>query len=293
MVYIITAMYAEAHAFIERFHLKKDPSHTRFQVFQNTDEGILLVISGTGPVPAAVAAGSILTQFGAGEGDFLINAGICAGIRNASDCGTENLCKAGEIFLGCKIREKTSGRTFYPDLLYRHEFREAQIITGARPCDGTEQKEPLEEGFCLYDMEAAAVYQAGAYYLGPHQMSFLKVVSDNGNARHLTPDLIGCLMEENREGIADYIKVLQAAACGQCGEAVFTQETEELFERLCADLHCSRVMSEALRQHMRYFVLSGADFESVTEEMYREGRLPCKDKREGKKCLEELGKRLL
>ncbi|MDE6816913.1 MAG: hypothetical protein K2P71_12940, partial [Lachnospiraceae bacterium] len=93
MIYIITAMYAEAHAFIERFHLKKDPSQTRFQVFQNTDEGILLVISGTGPVPAAVAAGSILTQFGAGEEDFLINAGICAGIRNASDCGTENLCK--------------------------------------------------------------------------------------------------------------------------------------------------------------------------------------------------------
>ena len=186
MVYIITAMYAEAHAFIERFHLKKDPSHTRFQVFQNTDEGILLVISGTGPVPAAVAAGSILTQFGAGE-DFLINAGICAGIRNASDCGTENLCKAGEIFLGCKIREKTSGRTFYPDLLYRHEFREAQIVTGVKPYDGTE---PGDEGFYLYDMEAAAVYQAGAFFLGPHQMSFLKVISDDGNAQDVTSERI-------------------------------------------------------------------------------------------------------
>lgn len=290
MIYIITAMYAEAHAFIERFHLKKDPSHTRFQVFQNTDEGILLVISGTGPVPAAVAAGSILTQFEAGEEDFLINAGICAGIRNASDCGTENLCKAGEIFLGCKIREKTSGRTFYPDLLYRHEFREAQIVTGVKPYDGTE---PGDEGFYLYDMEAAAVYQAGAFFLGPHQMSFLKVISDDGNAQDVTSERIRYLMDGNMEGIADYIARLQSAAGKQRREEGFLEDAQELFERLCADLHCSRVMSEALRQHMRYFVLAGADFKTVIEELYREGKLPCKDKREGKQRFEELRERLL
>ncbi len=285
MIYIVTAMYAEARPFIESFGLKKDISQTRFQVFRSREAEICLLISGSGPIAAAVAVSSVLAQSRTGREDFLVNAGICACIQGSF--------RQGDIFLCSKIRERASGRTFYPDLLYRHEFREAQIITGAKPCDGTDGKEPAEEGFCLYDMEAAAVYQAGAYYLGPHQMSFLKVVSDDGNVRHLTPDLIGRLMEENREGIADYIKVLQAAACGQRREAIFTEETEALIERLCADLHCSRVMSESLRQHMRYFVLSGADFESVTEEMYREGRLPCKDKREGKKCLEEFGKRLL
>ena len=88
MIYIITAMYAEAHAFIERLRLKKDISYTRFQVFRSPEADICLIISGTGSIPAAVAAGSILGQSGTCGEDFLINAGICAGIRNKTACGT-------------------------------------------------------------------------------------------------------------------------------------------------------------------------------------------------------------
>ena len=196
-----------------------------------------------------------------------------------------------------KIREKATGRTFYPDMLYRHGFREAQIVTGSKPYDEKNRKtgdsELAEADFYLYDMEAAAVYQAGAYFLGPHQMSFLKVVSDDGNARSITPEQVKCLMDSSMERIAEYIARLQSMEKEQRREAVFSEDVQELFERLSEDLCCSRVMSEALRQHIRYFVLSGADFASVIEGMYREGRLPCKDKREGKQRFEELRERLL
>ncbi len=73
MIYIVTAMYAEAHALINRFQLKKDISHTRFQVFLNREADICLFISGTGLVPAAAAVSSICTEYGAGQGDFLLN----------------------------------------------------------------------------------------------------------------------------------------------------------------------------------------------------------------------------
>ena len=48
MIYIVTAVYAEAHAIITHFHLKKDVSFTRFQIFDNQEAGIRLVVTGTG-----------------------------------------------------------------------------------------------------------------------------------------------------------------------------------------------------------------------------------------------------
>lgn len=168
------------------------------------------------------------------------------------------------------------------------------------------------DGFCLYDMEAAAIYQAGSYYLGPHQMGFLKIISDDGDPEHVTPEQIVRLIHYNIEGIADYIATLQAvlsedprsinssASCQEkipCAERMADSSRKndlpKELEQLCLDLHCSRTMSESLRQHIRYCILAGVDYISVLKEMYREGKLPCKDKREGKQRFEELKERLL
>jgi len=289
MIYIVTAMYAEAHPFITRFQLKKDSSHTRFQVFRSDEAGICLIISGTGSVPAAVAVGSLCTKYGPGQGDFLVNVGVCARIA-----GGGHASRTGDIFLCNKIREQTTGKTFYPDILYRHRFAEAQIITGAKPYKKIEPGETEEADFDLYDMEAAAVYQAGAYYLGPHQMSFLKAVSDDGNTENVNPAQIEGLIGRHMETMADYLAGLQSIAQKERREETFwDDEVQKEWEKLCLDMHCSKVMSESLRQYLRYCILSGIDHASVLEGMYREGKLPCKDKREGKQCFEELKKRLL
>lgn len=333
MIYIVTAMYPEAHPFITRFQLKKDTSHTRFQVFLNKEIRLCLIISGTGPVPAAVAVSSICTEYGAGRKDFLLNAGVCAQIGNKDECAYQanNFCRTGEIFLCSKIKEHGTGRTFYPDILYRHKFKETQIITGIQPYEKTAPGITADTDLCLYDMEAAAIYQAGAYYFGPHQMSFLKVISDDGNIKSVTPAQIEGLIAENMESIADYISTLQTVAQKDYPDdllyderqdrtlpekhpdKILTNEHQEkvvhtacqykltqsdniaqtTLEKLCLDLHCSRTMSESLRQHIRYCMLSGVDYLSVLEEMYQEGKLPCKDKREGKQCFDELKKRLL
>lgn len=310
MIYIITAMYAEAHPFITRFQLKKDLSHTRFQVFLSKDMDLCLVISGTGSVPAAAAVSSICTEYGAGPDDFLLHAGICAQMYNEKEVP----CRTGHIFLCNKIREQVTGRTFYPDLLYRHRFAEAQILTGAKPYQKTALVTASWEtdALCLYDMEAAAVYQAGAYYFGPHQMSFLKIISDDGDTENVTPAQIEHLIGQNMESIADYITTLQAIlranhwnrnvpilhteeiiSAKRQQESLQKKDLPEELEQLCLDLHCSRTMSESLRQHIRYCILSGGDYASLLKEMYQEGKLPCKNKREGKQYLEELKERLL
>ncbi|MBD5393118.1 MAG: hypothetical protein HDR71_02375 [Lachnospiraceae bacterium] len=294
MIYIVTAMYAEAHGFIDRFQLKKDISQTRFQVFRSKEGDMCLIISGTGTVPATVAVSSICMEYGAGQGDFLLNVGVCAGIGIGNVYGTKDTCQATEVYLCSKIREQSTGKTFYPDILYRHGFAEAQIVTGARPYAKAAQDETEKEDFYLYDMEAAAVYQAGSYFLGPHQMSFLKVISDDGNTKEVTSEKIESLMGRSMDSIVDHIMRLQEIAREEKQEDKFQEEAlQKEISRLCIDMHCSKVMSESLRQYIRYCTLADVDHVSVIEEMYREGKLPCKDKREGKRCFEELKKKLL
>ena len=294
MLYIITAMYAEAHTFITRFQLKKDISHTRFQVFKSEEAELCLIISGVGSIPAAAAVSSICTEYGAGQGDFLLNAGVCAGIWDGNVNRTNNIYQAGNIFLCNKIKEQVTGKTFYPDILYQNGFTETQIVTGAKPYTKTNQAETADTDFYLYDMEAAAIYQAGAYYFSPHQMSFLKIISDNGDSEKVTPGQIEGLIDRNIESIADYITHLQTIAHQERQPKLFQEDmTQKKLEKLCLDMHCSRTMSESVRQYIRYCILSGIDYDSVIEDMYRKGQLPCKDKREGKQCFEELKERLL
>lgn len=300
MIYIITAIYAEAHALINRFQLKKDLSHTRFQVFRDKEAKLCLVISGTGLIPASVAVSSICTEYGAGQQDFLFNVGACAGIRNANMPETGKDCQTGAIFLCNKITEQITGKTFYPDILYQHGFAEAPIITGAKPymktpgTQGITPGERKEPDFSLYDMEASAIYQAGSYFFGPHQMYFLKIVSDDGEIQNVTSKQIQDLIDKKIESIAEYIISLQAMTSKEQTEDSYKQDTmQKSFQSLCFDLHASKAMSESVRQYIRYCVLSGIDYDSVIKEMYLEGKLPCKDKREGKQRFEELKKRLL
>ena len=201
MIFIFTALYCEARMIIEAFQLEKNVQNTRFQEFYREDAKIRLTITGVGEIAAAAAVAGCCAQYpgspeAAPEEDFLLNLGICGG-----NDGMEG------VFLCNCLTEQATGKSFYPDMLYRHAFPEAQIVTGMTPwkgrpeyaaglrsgegCAGTAVREDsggscgagkggTESEGSLYDMEAAAVYQAGRFFFGPHRMMFLKVVSDHG-----------------------------------------------------------------------------------------------------------------
>ena len=52
-------------------------------------------------------------------------------------------------------------------------------------------------------------------------------------------------------------------------------------------------MEAELFQLLKYCQLSGIDYEDIIRDGYAAGSLPCKDKKEGKRCLEQLRKELL
>lgn len=306
MIYIFTALYYEAQSLILHYNLKKNPEHTHFEVFCNEEAGICVTVTGTGEIAAATAVGSICALHGAGAGDYLVNLGSCAVVAAA---------EYGQIFLCNKLMEKETGKTFYPDILYCHDFPEAEIVTGMKVLNVPESPERGEipgagggtaetiSDAVLYDMEAAGIYQAGACFFAPHRMSFLKIVSDAGDAKNVTPEQIRSLMEEKKACIVSYIDLLcrvdrenrkLTESRTAHGFMSGTGEVKDgMLERLCDDLHCSAVMRSSVQQYFRYCELAGIDCETVVFGMYEDGRLPCRDKREGKVRFEELKRELL
>lgn len=285
MLYIFTALYCEAHIFIKQFQLRKNPENACFQEFYNEAAGVRLTVTGVGEIAAAAAVGSTCSVYRPKQDDVLLNVGICA-----------HAAQKEGIFLCNKIVEKATGKTFYPDMLYRHDFQENTIITGMQPWDAENGGSGLMAGIPdgnLYDMEAAAIYQAGIRFFAPHQMAFLKVVSDAGTIKDVSKERIASLMEKYQNCILEYLEqVFTIMKKSEGRKNYLSQEEERFVETFCTDLHCTKAMRDLMKQYIRYLALEGAGYASVIREMYEKKLLPCKDKREGKQCFEEFKRRL-
>ena len=168
MITILTALYPEAKGLIERLNLKQNNDETIYRLFEG--EQVRLVITGVGMISAAAAAARHFTKYPAvSTGDLVINLGV-AGLSKADSSD----CNIGDLFLASKLTEKATGRTFYPDFLYRHSFRQLPLVTVPIVCkDASTFVEPS-----LIDMEASALYQALLPHISPDRMFFFKVVSD-------------------------------------------------------------------------------------------------------------------
>lgn len=294
MLYIFTALYCEAQVLIKQFHLKRRVENTHFQQFANESSQILLTITGIGEIAAASAVSSVCTSRPPTCQDFLLNIGICA-------CST----RSDDIYLIHKLVEQASGKTFYPDILFRHGFQEAEMITCAVPWEKNSEEPTIEKSVLkkstmqLYDMEGAAIYQAGAYFFGPHQMIFLKAVSDTGETGKLSNEFVKQVMERHHDKICAWLQqLLQLNNQARINYPTVPdgQKTEKSirhwFEQLCSDLHCSKTMCDLLRQYIHYAALAGIDYQAIAQEMYQKQKLPCNSKREGKQRFEEFRQQL-
>jgi hypothetical protein len=289
MVTVYCALYPEAQELIGAFQLKKETAQKHFQVFSGKEAGIRVVITGAGAVAAAAAVAELSTCYPPEKQDILFNFGSCASGEGDA---------VGELFLCNKITEMSTGRTFYPDVLYRHPFAEAALVSAPKVM-GPEEMRGLS-GLC--DMEAAAVYQAGNYSYSPHQMLFVKVVTDHGVAPQTA---------DHAEKRADFQEQLRAAGKRLCpylaelrtlceeeretaaAHSALRQQASKDAKVLGEKLHCSVTMQAGLDQLLFYCLLTGKDYAGRVEEYARRGCLPAKDKREGKKLLEELRAELL
>lgn len=281
MIYIFMALYAEAKPLIQKLELRKLNSFLKFEQYLLEDK-ICLTLTGCGSIAASTVVGAVCACREIKESDILINIGTCAGSK----------LNMNKIYAVNKLTDTTNGRTFYPDMLYRHGFQEAELLT--LPTIMTKGCEGGEDDQRLYDMEGAAIYQAASFFLGPHQIQFLKAISDGGEGDKLTPDHVSDCIESHLEKIIDYIgELIDISREQEERLEVFTEGEKCFIEQLVEDLHCSRTMRAEVVQLCRFWKLSNVDYKRNILGKYERSLLPTRDKREGKRLLDELRKELL
>ncbi len=285
MILITTALYCEALPLIQYFHLKKDTAFAKFQVFKNED--IVLLITKTGTVQAAIGTASLCSLITPTLRDIFLNLGVCGSSREDDP--------AGSIFLCNKIMDLETMRCFYPDILFAHPFKERWVLTSPKvintdghqislpPLTGGRPISPMPY---LIDMEASGLYQAASYFYQPHQMFFLKVVSDYLMNTDITPDKITGLIQKNIDLVMEWISQVQDELSKI--RPVFTMEEEKYTVKLTEALQLSSSMELKLRQLLKYSKLKEGSFTDRIRDFMADKTLPCKTKSEGKKYFEQL-----
>ena len=321
MVFIFAAHKGEVEHLIKKLSLGK--RKTSFPFLQYEGEEILLTITGQGQVNAAASVSATLQEEKAKKGDFLLSLGTAAVIlpknpkgegnptpflreRTKSDASPSVTGRKGEELLGRwfwiqKLEQESTGRNFYPDLLYKLDFPEASLLTGDRILElgSMGDRDTVSEGHSdskevsgsdntlLYDMESAAVFQAANYYLAPEDFFFLRCVTDfgiapveekeqfskSGNQLFDETNSVSMdwkekmqnLLQREEEKILSFIGKLRERSKERREE----EEKEEGFQKqlqcLSEILHCSFVMEKQLERLLRYAGLQGIFPEEVQE----------------------------
>jgi|GEM_PF-182368 len=212
-----------------------------------------------------------------------------------TDDGTEGASNT-DIFLINKIFDQNVDRTFYPDMLIKSDIHEASVVTGSTVLTDRARAfmDVAAADYDLYDMEAAAVYQAGAFFVGPHQMSFMRVVTDHGINEDgydlgAMAGMVTACVDKNVDKVVDFVdKIVDKSLEDEKKSNVLGPEDNLMVDKVIEDAHFSRVMQDQLRQYVKYAILSGIDWRSTVEELYRGGALPTRDKRSGKRVLDAI-----
>lgn len=272
MIYIFTALRFEAKPLVKLFNLKKNSLEKMYDVFENTENSICLTITGVGQISMAAAVAHVLTMKKTSRNDFILNIGISAGNNEG-------------IYMINKIIEEVTGRTFYPDMIYRHEFMEEALYSGMTVKNANEA---VIEG--LYDMEGAAFYQSAIKYVNSEKISLIKIVSDKFEGEKVNIEKVNSLLESNVEKINTFIvKLLELGKKNNINEDDFLYK----INRLSDDLRLSVTLKEQLRHLLYYLELENEDYDSIINEYYLKELIPCKSKKEGKLILDELQKRFI
>lgn len=273
MIYICTALYEEAAPLIEKLKLKKNMSISKFQVFEGND--YRLFICGVGKIKASIAVTYIFSRFSPSQQDMLINIGIC-GASNKS-------FQTGEAFMINKIFDKDSNRSYYPDMLFKHGFKESSLVsTSTVQKDGEESK-----CFTLVDMEASGVYEAAIMFIKTNQVVFIKVVSDHLESKSLEKGFIYELMEKASEEIYNW---LEAIKHWNSNSPSFTQEEKNILFKVVCNLKLSETMKNEFLQYLKYYSLS---YGKMTDLLSVYENIQCKSRNEGKRYLAEIKERII
>jgi len=238
LIYLSAALYMEASPFIKAYECTKNAAFTHMQVF--TSEEAVIVITGTGPVQAAISLTEVLTALPPSETDIFANVGTCG-------CPDQS-AEIGETYIINKITADAEARDYYPDLLYLHSFPEASLTTVSHL-----QTEPTEHSRMLYDMEAAGLFQAALRFFSTDRMFFFKTVSDFGeNGTSVGPTFVFELMTGALLGITEALRSFHGSGTRRI---TYSESEETVIQQFLDLLYLSETMRHEMRRLLLYYEL--------------------------------------
>ncbi|MDD5718029.1 MAG: hypothetical protein PHW64_09570 [Sulfuricurvum sp.] len=233
MIYLITALDAEARPLCDRYKLKRSNAlpYTLY-----TGENTVLLVSGMGKTNAAMAVSALLGWRLPSPGDILINMGICGAPVNYP---------IGDALLIHQIID--GDRHYYPDILYAHSLAETSLI-----CVDIPQSSPQEYPV---DMESAGIFQAASKFFKLHQIGFLKIVSDHCAPDTVTKEGVIRLIASHLDTL-DYVSGLLTDV--QTDHALFSQSEREEIDSFKS--HFTKSQGDMLEDALCFARLKNSDF---------------------------------
>lgn len=278
MIYIVTALAQEAIPLIQHFKLKKDLSHTKFDIYKN--DLIKLIVSGTGKLKSSIATTYLLLKEPPKKSDKILNFGICGS-------GSEKH-KSGQVFLINKIEDLNSGKSYYPEILFSHLIPEAGIVTHEKPVIKAKST-PSTNG--LVDMEVAGFYEAANIFVQSHNIIVMKVVSDHLSGEKFTGAFIQSIVEKNIPHIITVLNQSRKKQSTAVSDSEVLDSSEyRIFEDLSEDLGLSTTQRFQVLDLIKGYKIRGEGDLNFLKDYSRTKVI--NSKQDTKKALEELKQKL-
>ena len=197
--------------------------------------------------------------------DSVINIGCSAGLK-------------GGCYLVNSVTDEDSGRRYYPDMLMGPVLPEAPLITSSSIV--TDPK----PGY-LYDMEASRICAHAMKKLAPSRIAIVKAVSDDGS-RKPSANEVTALLRGYRKEIEQIIEYFSREP--------ETRDYMPLPDTVTEELRLTQYMKCEFEDLVHYCVVSGKNekLNGILDEMRACGTLPVKDKRQGRRVLDEIFSRI-
>lgn len=232
MKIIVTALHCEAIPIIEALKMEKSGILNNFDVYSNG--GDFLVISGVGRLKSAIATTALLTRLSAMHNlrkSVVFNVGIC---------GAKPEYLIGDLLFPYRISCNNSRRSFYPDLLIKHNLKEASLFSAERPVFSQTEL----QADCV-DMESYGFFEAASSFLTTSQIFALKVVSDHCENKRLSKKEVSDLIATKTDQI---IALIQSHASIQIGPLTFSEQENSSLCKLVEQLRLTACQTEELRK---------------------------------------------
>ena len=197
--------------------------------------------------------------------DSVLNVGCSAGLK-------------GGCYLVNSVTDEDSGRRYYPDMLMGPVLPEAPLITSSSIVTDP------RPGY-LYDMEASVICAHAMKKLAPSRIAIVKAVSDDGSRRPSANE-VTALLRGYRKEIEQIMEYLSREPQ--------IRDYKSLPGISADELKLTQYMKCEFEDLVHYCIVSGKTekLNGILDEMRAGGTLPVKDKRQGRRVLDEIFSRI-